>query len=105
MSTLEYKWWCRRYTKQLIVQRVLRQELKRADLAPADRLEIEEMLAGLSNQIEKRKRDMDAVLNLPPCERCERTTAPRDLIDGRALCRDKQTCGRLASKARRRKAV
>lgn len=108
MSTLEYKWWCRKYTKQLILRRLLRREQKRDQtrkhLTEDERREIAEMLAGLTTQIERRKQDIDAILNRPPCERCGRTTAPRDLIDGRALCRDKKTCGRLASKARRSKA-
>jgi hypothetical protein len=61
MSTLEYKWWARKYSKQLILRRTLRRELDRQDLANEERREIEEMVAGLTAQIECRKRDMEAV--------------------------------------------
>ena len=60
MSTLEYKWWARKYSKQLILRRTLRRELEREDLANEERREIEEMVAGLTSQIERRKRDMEA---------------------------------------------
>jgi hypothetical protein len=60
MSTLEYKWWARKYSKQVILRRTLRQELERADLSAAERREIEEMITGLTAQIERRKRDMEA---------------------------------------------
>jgi hypothetical protein len=60
MSTLEYKWWARKYSKQVILRRTLRQELERVDLSAAERREIEEMITGLTAQIERRKRDMEA---------------------------------------------
>jgi hypothetical protein len=60
MSTLEYKWWARKYSKQVILRRTLRHELERVDLSEAERREIEEMISGLSAQIERRKRDMEA---------------------------------------------
>ena len=60
MSTLEYKWWARKYSKQLILRRTLRHELEREDLANEERREIEEMVSGLTAQIERRKRDMEA---------------------------------------------
>jgi hypothetical protein len=60
MSTLEYKWWARKYSKQVILRRTLRRELERVDLNADERREIEEMIAGLTAQIERRKRDMEA---------------------------------------------
>lgn len=60
MSTLEYKWWARKYSKQVILRRTLRRELERVDLSSDERREIEEMIAGLTAQIERRKRDMEA---------------------------------------------
>lgn len=60
MSTLEYKWWARKYSKQVILRRTLRRELERVDLSTDERREIEEMIAGLTAQIERRKRDMEA---------------------------------------------
>jgi len=60
MSTLEYKWWARKYSKQVILRRTLRRELENADLGADERREIEEMIEGLTAQIERRKRDMEA---------------------------------------------
>ena len=60
MSTLEYKWWARKYSKQVILRRTLRRELERVDLSGDERREIEEMISGLTAQIERRKRDMEA---------------------------------------------
>ncbi|MCU1347675.1 MAG: hypothetical protein JWO56_705 [Acidobacteria bacterium] len=60
MSTLEYKWWARKYSKQVILRRTLRKELEHVDLTADERREIEEMIDGLTAQIERRKRDMEA---------------------------------------------
>jgi hypothetical protein len=68
MSTLEYKWWARKYSKQIILRRTLRKELERTDLSTDERREIEEMIAGLTTQLERRKRDMEAETR-PPMER------------------------------------
>lgn len=57
-STLDYKWWARKYSKQRILLRLLQLELLK-DLTPEERREIEEMVDGLRKQIERRKRDME----------------------------------------------
>jgi len=65
MSTLEYKWWARKYSKQVILRRTLRKELERVDLTGHERREIEEMIEGLTAQLERRKRDMEAAHSAP----------------------------------------
>jgi hypothetical protein len=65
MSTLDYKFWIRKYTKQRMLLRLLQLELAKDNLrAEGDRLgeeerrEMLEMIEGLQAQIVRRKRDM-----------------------------------------------
>lgn len=83
------------------MRRALLRELERSDVSPADHRDAEHMIASLTTQIERRKRDMASALNKPPCALCGRMNSQREPLPttGEIVCLDKSGCTRLVRRA------